>query len=222
VRTNIYASYPKGIHPPEVHYARTRAVMERLAPLHPILAQLYYVLDRSGKKRAARPIGTDISYAEWQEYDRQARSRDKDHSLGTGFSIWYRSRDEQAGPMVLDISYDVTSDTTSQFYALMDVPPALKTPELMLAIMDILIDITEADSGDIVSFPESRDPLIRAYWKIWLKDGVPFPKPNIEYNTRNLPLYEANHPEPTSQNRWRDGTLYTWDMHAPWLLNEAT
>jgi hypothetical protein len=185
----------------------------RVSRLDPLLADFSWAGRKNGyKNMLMHPNIWDMSEA--QRYAMFDFDDDCDYFP---FGFWNR-RTEKNEVLVHDVTfYKIATILNSQSQMVAgDIPAPLLTDELLTRWLEIAITAFDADNAEIATFEQTDDKLYTPLWRLWLKNGEPWPEPTSYLEAVQVQPY-------TDEKPWLGGTLYTWPEFAPWdLLNERS
>ncbi len=207
----IYADFPSGKDTVANNSAKIINFANRLATIHPLLAELSPSGNRSGyKSMLKQPRVQDMTEAQWAQL---LKLREDDDGLGLGkrVSFWNRQPNGDDG-MILHITLNAAKENNNG----MDTPHfplALAKREILMEISQAAIEVFDATGSQVATILDNFDfEKRKSYlWCLWKKDGH-------AVVDSDLFRIDPQQGESDPSVPWLDGTLYTWPAFAPWKL----
>jgi hypothetical protein len=191
--------------------ARVLTYADGIRTLHPLLSDFSWKGNEGGySNMLLHPNVWDMT--EEQIYSMFDFEADRDYFA---FEFWNR-RTKSGESLIHWPSFNKLNDGHQSHMVAGDIPAPLLTEDLLTRWFEIAITAFDADSGEIATFEQTDDKLYTPLWRLWLKDGEPWPEPTSFLKPAQVQPY-------TDEKRWLGGTLYTWPEFAPWdLLHERS
>ncbi len=183
----------------------------RLATIHPLLAELSPFGNRSGyKSMLKQPRVQDMTEAQWTKL-LKIHEADDAFGLGTSISFWNRQPNGDDG-MILHITLNATKENNNGMLT-PHFPLALARREPLMEISQAAIEVFDCYQTEVVTFINQPNiPKPDTYvWCLWKKTGYALCE-------RDYAFMDPAQGESDPSVPWLDGTIYTWPNYAPWKL----